>query len=590
MLFVTSMMVTVAAILSLIWYRDSNRILNTYTRTIAGTLMKDAYNAFSYLLTDTEYLSALIIMNRENVILPLELINDAVPEKHSQFTYAQLVNKKIIDSYIGSMYGHKYYIAGISVVSLNGYLCKTGTALFYPEDIFRMLRIYHMENMDKQIALLPPVKPDGYSGLQRGSYVVPAIRSINSFEGKLLGYVVLYFDYGVIREIFSGNLPEGSIFEVSDRWGNIIFSDRSESSAGVYQYDYIKSSYYAEKAGWKFNMAIPMEAVRLNIMMTMRNTLVILVLVVLAAAGVCAVFVFRITKKFEILSNAMRGLSSGNMEVSSGITGEDEVGRMGHVFDDMVSHIKTLMEEITLAEKRKQKAEIDFLQAQINPHFVSNVLNTIVWMARMGGAENIAGLTGSLISLLHASMKRGSDFISIREELEHIKNYSDIQRICGAYDFDVFVNAGEEVKNLYTLRFILQPLVENAIIHGISGVEGPAPGGETAAPEEGGDGNRIIVTVEREDPGMVPETAPEAAAVRMEVFDNGRGMGTQELEGILGKENEGRGGYSSIGLKNIHDRIRLYFGDGYGLSFESRKGQYTRVTVRFPVMEFPPEV
>jgi sensor histidine kinase YesM len=380
------------------------------------------------------------------------------------------------------------------------------------------------------------------------------------FDGDLVGFVIIYFDYAIIRNIFSNNLPPNSIFEVHDRFGNIIFSniDTETAASRNKQYSYVQSNFYAETAGWYFDMAIPTSEIRGRINSTLWRALLIVFIIALTAiiSGVLAVY--RMTRNLEKLNAAMLQVSHGNLDSQAGFEGRDEIGKMGKIFDKMVSDIKRLLEQISEEEKQKRKTEIDFLQAQINPHFVSNALNTIAWMAKMHNAENIAALAKSLTALMQSSMRRGSRFIQINDEIEHTMNYVEIQKYSAFYDFDIDLKVKEEVKAFYTPRFILQPLVENAIIHGLP---------------ENTDNQKIEISIFR-----------EGDLVHIEVFDNGKGIKQDQIENIIVGKNISKNRYSRIGIKNIQERIKLFFGDNYGLSFESTENEYTKAIIVIPII------
>jgi two-component system sensor histidine kinase YesM len=494
-IFLITLLVITTLALTSVWYHDTNLIMNSYAEETASSLMKDAYNAFSYLLTDTEYLSSLVIMNKENIITPLQIINTEAKTGGNQLTYNQLINKRLIDSYIGSMYGHKYYITGISVVSTSGYLFKIGEALYYPFDLIEKLREYGILGSERRMVLLPPVDYGPVGIGRQNHFVVPAVRNIINIEGDSVGFVIIYFDYAIINDIFSNNLPPNSIFEVSDKFGNTIFSNLGKDTSVLNNEEqfYVKSHYYAEKAGWDFDMAIPMSEVHRQIKSTLWRTLLIMSVITLTAILIGVLAVYRMTKNLEKLNMAMLNISQGNLTYRAGIEGRDEIGKMGKIFDKMVCDITDLLEQISNKEKQKRKTELDFLQAQINPHFVSNTLNTIIWMAKMNNAENIVSLTKSLNALMQSSMRRGSQFILINDEIEYTKNYVEIQKY-SFYDFEIEFIVKDSVEFFYTPRFILQPLVENAIIHGIS---------------ENKDNHKIEVSVFR-----------AGDTVQIEVFDN----------------------------------------------------------------------
>ena len=554
------LLITTFAITS-VWYHDSNILLNSYVEETASSLMKDAYNAFSYLLTDADYLSSLVVMNRENIITPLQIINAESMLGHNQLTYNQLINKRLIDSYIGLIYGHKYYITGISVVSTSGHLFKSGETLYYSYDLETRIKEYNVSAFERRMVLLPPVE---YTlSANQSHFIVPAVRSITSSDGNLVGHVIIYLDYLIIRDMFSNNLPLNSTFQVKDKLGNMIFSNIDELSYPINSgdYSYVRSHYYAERVGWDFNMAIPTVAIKNKLNSTIRRTLFVMFIITLIASTFSILVVYRMTRNLEKLNQAMQNVSLGNLNFHADIEGRDEIGRMGKIFNSMLNDIKNLLKQITIEEKQKRKTEIDFLQAQINPHFVSNTLNTIVWMAKVVNADNISSLAKSLNTLMQSSMRRGEDFILIKDEIDYTKNYVEIQKYASFYDFEINYYVDDELLFYYSPRFLLQPLVENAIIHGFS---------------EKKDSYRIEVSVSLVDD-----------SIQMVVFDTGKGIRQCEIERIIEKKDKLKNRYNSIGIKNIQERIKLFFGNRYGIYFESEEDKYTKAIITIPLLTRP---
>jgi two-component system sensor histidine kinase YesM len=545
--------------LTIIWYNESNFIINYHAEAMASSLMKDAYNVFIYLFNDADYLSSFVIMNRENIIIPLQIINAESKLGFSQLTYSQLVNRRLIDSYIGSMYGHKYYITGISVVSTSGHLFKIGRTLYYPYELIKKIKEYGIPESERRMVLLPPVEDRLVNGDKQDRFVIPAVRNIMNLDEISVGFVIIYLDYSIIREIFSNNLPSNSIFNVSDRFGNIIFSNVDTEAINIYNnYSYIHNRYYAEKAGWYFDMSIPTSEIRERLNITIRRTILIIFAIASITIALVVYVIHRMTRDYQKLSFAMLEISHGNLDSRTGIEGNDEIGRMGKIFDRMVCDIKELMSQISRNEKQKRKTEIDFLQAQINPHFVSNALNTIIWMAKMNNADNIVSLTKSLVALIRSSIRRGSQFISINDEIEYTKNYVEIQKYSILYDFEIVFLVRDDAGSFFTPRFILQPLVENAIVHGFS---------------EKKENHRIEVLV-----------FSTGYSVLIEIFDNGKGINLDKLEEQKYNENNSKKTYNNIGIKNIQDRIKLFFGGNYSLSFESKENEYTKAILVLPII------
>ena len=216
------------------------------------------------------------------------------------------------------------------------------------------------------------------------------------------------------------------------------------------------------------------------------------------------------------------------------------------------------MENIKVNEKHKRIAEIKTLQAQINPHFLSNTLNTVKWLANAQKADNIETLVSSLIKLLHVSMGKGGDYISIREEIEYIRSYIQIQEFRYFDKFEVIFNIEEDILDYKILKFILQPIIENSIIHGI----GPM-----------------------DQKGLISVKAYKSEEeLFFSVTDNGAGICDDKIEQVL-KSNGSSSTFSRIGIYNVNERIKLNFGEQYGLNIQSVEGLYTSVEIILPIIK-----
>jgi sensor histidine kinase YesM len=256
----------------------------------------------------------------------------------------------------------------------------------------------------------------------------------------------------------------------------------------------------------------------------------------------------------------MRMVSSGNLETSYIVKSEDEIGQMGRTFNHMVVHIRELMHQVAEEEKQKRLIEIDFLQAQINPHFISNVLNNVVWMAKIQHADNIVPVINSLNSLLQCVMHQEEDLIPLQNELDYVDNYLRIIEYSGSYDFFVKKDIAEDTKNLYLLRFILQPILENAIYHGLPNDLSRTGCIKIQAKRQNG---LLLITIE----------------------DNGNGMTQEEIKEVISGNLKDRKSFNGIGIANVNERIRLFFGEEYGLNYESQVGEYTKAVFKLPIIE-----
>ena len=237
------------------------------------------------------------------------------------------------------------------------------------------------------------------------------------------------------------------------------------------------------------------------------------------------------------------------------IKGFSEVQQLSQSFEHMAKRIQTLMEKIKNEEKELRKVELKALQAQINPHFLYNTLDSILWMCQENGNEDAAEMVGALAKLFRISISRGKDMISIETELKHVESYLFIQSIRYKNQFTYRFEVDEDVLKCKCLKIILQPFVENAIYHGIDRMV---------------DEGEIVITGKREGDAIV-----------LKVKDNGIGM-SEELASALFVENSEKAG---VGVKNVHNRIRIYHGDEYGISIKSELDEGTDMIITIPIIE-----
>ncbi len=235
----------------------------------------------------------------------------------------------------------------------------------------------------------------------------------------------------------------------------------------------------------------------------------------------------------------------------------DEMGELNQSYDAMLNRIHLLMEENVGKEKQKRKAELKALQSQINPHFLYNTLDSIVWMAE-SNSKVAAKMTESLAKLFRLSLSKGREIIPIADEVEHVKTYLNIQQLRYEDQFNFKIDVDPELMENMTLKLILQPIAENAIYHGIKNKRVK--------------GNLLIKGRRYLD------------TVVFQVMDDGPGIPEEKLKTILSSEREGKG-FSGIGVKNVNERLKLYFGNQYGLEFYSVYGVGTVVDIIFPLME-----
>lgn len=288
----------------------------------------------------------------------------------------------------------------------------------------------------------------------------------------------------------------------------------------------------------------------------MRLSFVFLGLVCIAIAILIAVYLSRrVTRPVRQLEKYMKEVEQGNFDLHVPVPKTIEIGRLARAFNLMVGRIKELMRETIAVQEQKRQSELSALQAQINPHFLYNTLDSIVWMAESDKPKEVIVMTSALAKLLRASISKGEELVRIGNEIEHIESYLKIQKMRYSDKLDYLIEVDESVRHYLTIKVILQPIVENAIYHGIKKKRGQG---------------WIAVTSEETD-----------ADILLHVEDNGGGMDEETLRTLLlptARRPEGKG----VGVRNVHERLQLYFGAQYGLSYASVPGEGTKATIRFP--------
>ena len=269
-----------------------------------------------------------------------------------------------------------------------------------------------------------------------------------------------------------------------------------------------------------------------------------------------------ITAPVKKLDRAVKELEHGSTEVDFDVGGPGEMEHLSHSVRSMVSTMRHLMDDIIEQEEQKRRSELEVLQSQINPHFLYNTLDSVIWMTENGRTDDAVVMLTSLARFFRISLSRGSSIIPIRDELEHARHYLTIQKMRYKNKFSATITAEDGVESLCTIKLIVQPILENAIYHGMAYADGD---GEITvrAFRDGGD-------------------------VLIEVSDNGPGMPEEVVESLLNPNGPaaaaGAKG-SGIGFRNVHRRIRLTFGADYGLTIFSEPDDGTTVRIRLPALD-----
>lgn len=310
-------------------------------------------------------------------------------------------------------------------------------------------------------------------------------------------------------------------------------------------------SMQSEVTGWQSIILIPYKQISGQHGKMLSMNAVVLLLLSLTALLLCRILAERFLRNIELLTDAVEGIGKDNLQLNVVITSGDEAEVLYHRFEDMVDRIKEQIINIRMHEKEKRVLALRALQAQINPHFLYNSLNTIKWMGQMQGAEAVVDAVDALSSIMQVNMSKKT-YMTFQEELDYLNKYICMKEFQKAARIKFVCKIEEELRQCYILKMLIQPIVENSLKHG--GV------------------------MEDKDGYISISIYADGGDVVIDVEDNGRGLSEEESRDILARLQKGDG----IGLFNIQKRIQLYYGEEYGVSITGEKGIFTCVSLRIP--------
>lgn len=407
--------------------------------------------------------------------------------------------------------------------------------------------------------------------------VFSVVRRISSLEsGGILGYFVIDVPLASLTQRIAGLSQQGSkLLWIVDQTGQDVYysgssaSARNEGEASNYHgegtltigkgVDADLLTYYTSPVtDWTVIQAVPL-SVLLKDTMVMKNKTIGLGLFCLILGAVVSVWIsLRITRPLRLLSSSMKKVERGEFDAAIPVVSGDEVGHLSRTFNVMVSRLETLTYRLYETEIREKNAEIAALQSQINPHFLYNTLGSISLYAELQDNREVVQMTNHLSALLRYSMNGGNSEVRLQQELEHIQGYLEIQQIRFEDRLMYQLNVEPELLDTRIVRLTLQPIVENSIIHGL---------------EKGRGDVHIEVSVRK-----------LGTDICIEITDNGPGMTREQLEQQMSNMEEGiiPGSPGGHGLVNVHRRLVLRYGAGYGLQLESSPGEGMKVKVNLP--------
>lgn len=401
---------------------------------------------------------------------------------------------------------------------------------------------------------------------------------VNNQTGEREGLFFVDLNYSAISDLCNNNSIEekGYIF-VLDAEGNIVYHPKQQLMYGGLKTENIDaimecredsliideggdSKLYtmskSKRTGWTVvGAAYTSELLENNEQAQMWYLLVASILL-LAVIGISSIISREITKPIRSLRDSMRKVQNGQFDTHVEVITENEIGSLGRSFNLMTSEIQALMEQNVYEQKQKRKSELKALQAQINPHFLYNTLDSIIWMSEAGENDEVVEMTSALARLLRQSISNDKEEVELEKEIEYVKNYLTIQKMRYKDKLEFFIYVDPRVAHVPIIKLVLQPLVENAIYHGIKYKETK--------------GNLKIYA------------RPVDGRVEIVVADDGIGMDEDVMEHIF-DEHRKEQKRNGVGVPNVQKRLKLQYGSEYGIRYESVKGAGTKAVITIPV-------
>ncbi|MDN4069384.1 sensor histidine kinase [Paenibacillus vini] len=559
-------LLSIVTIASIVYMNMRETIKHNAVTSVADSI-RQADESLNLMLEEIDRLNTVAVTNKNTVI-------DTVLSPSEEISYEWFQEQKRLTEFLSGLFSYKPYISRIAVIGLNGKVFFTGSPWIDRSFLDTKTMEFMLNNGERHAYFK-----------QKGTSDAISVGRVIRYNRETIGVVMVDLKYDFIRNTYGVKPTADSILYVLDEQGELVYqSDSAPSSvspqmqqvidgnAGTFQgakeqkidgKSYIVVTQRSEHTGWVTRALVPLDSL-LSESVRIRNLMIEVSVIVFAVVLLGSLQMSsRTTLQIRRLKTMMMRVKDGNLSFpKTEIKTKDEIGDLYRVFISMIDDLKRLMQDIRISEQAKHEAELTALQAQIRPHFLYNSLNTIKYLAHLNGVPNIEEVSGSLIELMRSVLGNSNEFLTVREELDYVNCYVSIVKYKYMEPIPVHIEVEDDaLLECRVLKLMLQPIVENAIQHGIG----------LAAK-----GGFILIRVygERRD-------------LMIEIVDNGPGISKEKIDSILGdtSKNESPSRFSGMGVRNVHERIRIMYGEPYGIQLFSEEGLYTKVVIRFPQID-----
>ncbi len=417
-------------------------------------------------------------------------------------------------------------------------------------------------NLGNSCIVLSRVVYSKYKYMQKQGYLLIVIDerifAQNTYKNIDLGSgsdLFIMKSNGAVISSQSDNVKKGSVLS-DNNLKNQIFNNYLKNNK-TFRYssdegDFLIAGTFLPSLDWYIVGRVPYSFISSQ-SSEVRNNVIIVSIIAIAASILLSLIIYAsVSVPLKSLLTSAKRIRDGRLEEKIEDQYNDEISELSFNIKTMVERLKALIVEVELQQSRKREAELKMLQAQINPHFLFNTLNSLKWSAMLSGNKTLEDGLGALSGLLKDTILNKEEIISLEKEIENLNNYATIQAIRYANSFNINYDIEKGLEKSMIIKFILQPIVENSIIHGIDDDERTV--------------NINISARSMED------------LLLIEIADDGKGFNPESIDNSTSKNK-----LSGIGIDNVNERIRLNFGDGFGLTTKSRRGEGTVTDIILPL-------
>ncbi|MGB8450776.1 MAG: histidine kinase [Anaerocolumna sp.] len=550
---------------SLIYSKTVKKIIqNKYTVTETQSVYETG-EKIDFLFDDLEEFSTLIISN-STLLKMLKNRSQYSQDEFNNVLRTFITSRDDIES-IDLIINHNYYSAGVNkigkAVQISSELANsTGQPVWLPTT-HKMIEI--LSGKFEKLYFTMGRKVIDFNTLDDYGYIRFDLEE-NMLQNAYSG--LLDAEPGDYEEVFICN-DKGRIISNPDKirigqsikgepYANQMLGDKNGHNYVLYKRDTDQIAIYStiQSNGWKIIKTLSTKYLYQEINQIQAYLILGGVIYVFVILLFMLIFSIRYTEPMMKMMAVIKKVEQGDLTARTDIQSKDELGQLGISLNNMISEMQVLIDKLVKEEQEKKEVELEALHAQINPHFLYNTLNTIKWMAKIQGNTSVSKSITALIKLLRISTNLGRDMISLREELDYVVNYIIIQKLRFNQAINLTQSIEETCLDLSVPKLILQPIVENSIIYGL--------------------------TEERQEINIEITSFIKNNQLIIEIRDDGPGIEDEVLKTILSGSAD-RNKFSKVGINNVNHRIRLYCGNEFGIHIETELGAGTLVQVKLSI-------